>query len=108
MIANAVFETVEKVGMPEARIPLAQAAVYIAVAPKSNSSYVGINRALAEVDRGRRREVPNHLKDSSRDQETLGHGKDYKYPHDFPGSLYTPQEYMPQWTRFLGSRGPGG
>jgi putative ATPase len=99
MIANAVFETVEKVGMPEARIPLAQAAVYIAVAPKSNSSYVGINRALAEMDRGRRREVPNHLKDSSRDQETLGHGKDYKYPHDFPGH-FTPQEYMPHWMRF--------
>jgi putative ATPase len=99
MIANAVFETVEKVGMPEARIPLAQAAVYIAVAPKSNSSYVGINKALSEVERGPRRDVPNHLKDSSRDQESLGHGKDYKYPHDFPGH-FTSQEYMPKWMRF--------
>lgn len=99
MIANAVFETVEKVGMPEARIPLAQAAVYIAMAPKSNASYVAINKALAEVERGPRREVPNHLKDSSRDQESLGHGKDYKYPHDFP-SHFTAQEYLPKWMRF--------
>ena len=99
MIANAVFETVEKVGMPEARIPLAQAAVYIAAAPKSNSSYVAIGKALAEVERGPRREVPNHLKDSSRDQESLGHGKDYKYPHDFPGH-FTAQDYMPQWVKF--------
>jgi putative ATPase len=99
MIANAVFETVEKVGMPEARIPLAQAAVYIAMAPKSNSSYVAINKALAEVERGPRREVPAHLKDSNRDQESLGHGKEYKYAHDFPGH-FTSQEYMPRWVRF--------
>jgi putative ATPase len=99
LIANAVFETVEKVGMPEGRIPLAQAAVYVAMAPKSNSSYVGINRALAEVERGPRREVPAHLKDANRDGEALGHGDNYKYPHDFPGH-FTSQEYLPQWIRF--------
>lgn len=99
LIANAVFETVEKVGMPEGRIPLAQAAVYVAMAPKSNSSYVAINRALAEVERGPRREVPAHLKDANRDGEVLGHGAHYKYPHDFPGH-FSPQEYLPQWIRF--------
>jgi putative ATPase len=98
VIANAAFEAVEKVGMPEARIPLAQAAVYIATAPKSNSSYVAINKALSEVERGKRREVPNHLKDASRDKDALGHGVGYKYPHDFLGH-FTPQEYMPDWKR---------
>lgn len=99
LIANAAFETVEKVGMPEARIPLAQAAVYVAVAPKSNTSYVAIDRALAEVERGPRREVPLPLRDANRDGEALGHGAGYKYPHDFPGR-FTPQEYMTPWSRF--------
>jgi putative ATPase len=99
LIALAAFETVEKVGMPEGRIPLAQAAVYVALAPKSNSSYVAIGKALAEVERGPRREVPLALKDATLDAKTRGHGKGYKYPHDFPGH-FTVQEYMPQWVRF--------
>lgn len=99
MIANAAFDAVEKVGMPEARIPLAQAAVYVAVAPKSNSSYLGIDRALAEVERGPRRPVPLPLRDASRDGQALGHGKGYKYPHNFPGH-FVPQEYVPNGARF--------
>lgn len=94
MIATAAFQAVELVGMPEGRIPLAQAATYVACAPKSNAAYLGIDAALSEVRKGERREVPNHLKDANMDRETRGHGKGYKYPHDFPGH-WTPQEYMP-------------
>ena len=94
LIAHAALAAVEFVGMPEGRILLGQAATYIATAPKSNASYLGIGGALEEVEKGRRREVPNHLKDGSRDRETLGHGEGYLYPHDFPGH-YVPQEYWP-------------
>jgi len=99
MVANAAFDAVGKVGMPEARVPLAQAAVYVALAPKSNAAYAAINAALAEVERGPRREVPTALKDSNRDADSLGHGKGYQYPHDFPGH-FVPQEYFPAWRRF--------
>lgn len=94
MIASAAFQAVELVGMPEGRIPLSQAAIYVACAPKSNAVYLAINDAQEEVRQGPRREVPNHLKDASLDREALGHGQGYKYPHDFPGH-WTAQEYMP-------------
>jgi len=94
LIAHAALAGVELVGMPEGRILLAQAAVYIASAPKSNASYLAIEKALSEIETGRRREVPNHLKDSSRDAEALGHGAGYLYPHDFPGH-FVPQSYWP-------------
>jgi putative ATPase len=94
MIASAAFQAVELVGMPEGRIPLAQAAAYVACAPKSNAAYLGIEAAILEVKQGKRRAVPNHLKDAALDKEALGHGKDYRYPHGFPGH-WVPQEYMP-------------
>lgn len=94
VIANATFEAVEKMGLPEARIPLAQATVYVACAPKSNAAYLAGDAAAAEVRNGPRREVPNHLRDSSRDAEKLGHGEGYQYPHDSPGH-FIKQEYMP-------------
>lgn len=94
IIATAAFHAVELVGMPEGRIPLAQAATYVASAPKSNAAYNGINAAMREVQTGEPRDVPNHLKDASFDGKALGHGKGYKYPHDYPGH-WTPQEYMP-------------
>ncbi len=94
VIANATFEAVEKMGLPEARIPLAQATVYVACAPKSNAAYLAGDAAAAEVRNGPRREVPNHLKDSSRDGEKLGHGEGYQYPHDSPGH-FLKQDYMP-------------
>ncbi|OGR86169.1 MAG: hypothetical protein A3A86_04985 [Elusimicrobia bacterium RIFCSPLOWO2_01_FULL_60_11] len=94
MIASAAFQAVELVGMPEGRIPLAQAATYVACAPKSNAAYVGIDAAILEVKKGKRRAVPNHLKDATMDKEALGHGKGYMYPHGFPGH-WVPQEYMP-------------
>lgn len=94
VIVNATFEAVEKMGLPEARIPLAQATVYVACAPKSNAAYLAGDAAAAEVRNGPRREVPNHLRDSSRDAEKLGHGEGYQYPHDSPGH-FIKQEYMP-------------
>jgi putative ATPase len=94
LIAHAALAAVEFVGMPEGRIPLAQAVTYIASASKSNAAYLAIDKAMSEVDNGKVREVPNHLKDASQDRERLGHGKGYLYPHDFPGH-YIPQEYWP-------------
>jgi putative ATPase len=93
-LAVSALNAVEFVGMPEARIILAQAAVYVACAPKSNASYLGIDAAFREVKEGKARAVPDHLKDASLDGEQLGHGKGYKYPHDYEGH-YVEQIY---WT----------
>ncbi|MBI3564965.1 MAG: replication-associated recombination protein A, partial [Elusimicrobia bacterium] len=86
-------------GMPEARIPLSQAAVFVACAPKSNAAYLAVDAALNEVRNGPAREVPLHLRDASMDAEERGHGKGYKYAHDFPGH-WVKQEYMPDPKRF--------
>ncbi|HOW89239.1 MAG TPA: replication-associated recombination protein A [Elusimicrobiales bacterium] len=99
LVAQSAFHAVEVLGMPEARITLAQAAIYVAVSPKSNACYLAVNGAMAEVAGGPERSVPIHLRDASKDGEALGHGKGYKYPHDFPAH-YTPQEYMPDPKRF--------
>jgi putative ATPase len=97
VVANAALQISEFVGLPEARIPLAEATVYIACAPKSNAAYLGIEKALKDVEEGRVMEVPTHLKDASLDSEGLGHGKGYKYAHDFKGH-FVEQEYMPEKT----------
>ena len=94
VLANAAFQASEFVGMPEARIPLAQAAVYVACAPKSNAAYMGIESALKDVEEGKALEVPDHLKDATLDSEKLGHGKGYKYAHDYKDH-YVKQEYKP-------------
>ena len=94
VVAAAALQSVEFVGMPEARIPLAQAAVYVACAPKSNAAYLGIESALKDVAEGKVLEVPDHLKDATLDGEVFGHGKDYKYAHDFKNH-YVKQEYKP-------------
>jgi len=94
VVAAAALQSVEFVGMPEARIPLAQAAVYVACAPKSNAAYLGIESALKDVEEGKVLEVPDHLKDATLDSEAFGHGKDYKYAHDFKDH-YVKQEYKP-------------
>lgn len=99
-VATAAARLVEMVGMPEGRIPLAQAALYVATAPKSNAGYLAIDKAIQEVKSGPRREVPHHLRDGSRDGKSLGHGKGYLYPHDFPGH-HVPQEYMPEAKEFF-------
>ncbi|MFH1061519.1 MAG: replication-associated recombination protein A [Candidatus Omnitrophota bacterium] len=95
-IANAAFQAVEVLGMPEARIPLAQATVYIACAPKSNAAYIGLETALKDVENYLSQEVPAHLKDASyKGAETLDRGKDYKYAHDGENH-YVKQEYLAQ------------
>ncbi len=91
-IANSAWELVERVGMPEARIILAEACLAVATAPKSNSAYLAIDAALSDVRSRKIKEVPNHLKDASRDKE-LGHGKNYKYPHDFENHFIN-QDYF--------------
>jgi len=96
VVANAAFQIAEFVGMPEARIPLAQAVCYIACAPKSNAAYLGIDKAMKDVEEGRTMEVPKHLKDANyRGAEKLGHGAGYKYAHDYKGH-YVDQEYIPE------------
>lgn len=95
LVASAAASAVEYIGMPEARIPLAEAALYIATAPKSNSVVESIDRALETVAKEEVGPVPIHLRDASYPGAgKLGHGKDYKYPHDFPGN-YVKQEYLP-------------
>ncbi len=95
VIANAALQISEFVGLPECRIPLAEVTVYIACAPKSNSAYMGIEKALKDVEEGRIMDVPTHLKDASLDSEGLGHGKGYKYAHEFK-EHFVEQEYMPK------------
>ena len=83
------------IGIPEARIILAEAALMVALSPKSNSAYLGIDRALEDVKNGRIGEVPLHLRDASYPgASALGHGKGYKYPHDYPGH-HVKQQYLP-------------
>ena len=94
VVANSAMQVAEFVGMPEARIPLAQATVYVATAPKSNASYVGINEAMKEVENEVTQEVPEHLKNAVYKQEKeRGKGKGYKYAHDYEGG-FVEQEYM--------------
>lgn len=94
-VAIDAFNAVNFIGMPEGRIPLAQAAVYVACAPKSNSSYLGINKALDDIKNKKTGLVPMHLRDGSyKGASKLGHGKDYKYAHDFPNN-YVNQQYLP-------------
>ena len=95
LLANAAFDTVMKIGWPEARIALAEACVYLATSPKSNSAYCGINDALQLVKETGNLPVPLHLRNASTQlMEELGYSDGYKYPHDYPGN-FTPQQYMP-------------
>jgi len=97
VLANAAMQVAEFVGMPEARIPLAEATVYVACAPKSNAAYLGVEAALKDVAEGKTLEVPDHLKDANLDGDAFGHGKGYKYAHDFKNH-YVKQEYKPSAT----------
>jgi putative ATPase len=99
VVAAAALQSVEFVGMPEARIPLAQATIYVACAPKSNAAYLGIEAALKDVESGKVLDVPDHLKDATLDGDAFGHGKGYKYAHDFKDH-YVKQEYKPSDTRY--------
>ena len=94
LIAVAAYECARAVGMPEARIPLAEAVVTVAASPKSNASYLAINKALADVENTDTGTVPMHLRNAPvKGMEELGYSQGYKYPHDFPDHI-TPQQYM--------------
>ena len=94
-VAVAAQQAVHVLGMPEARIPLAQAAIYVAGAPKSNSAIMAIDKALSLVESEHVRTVPAHLMDSHyKGAADLGHGIDYKYAHDFP-EHFVKQQYLP-------------
>jgi putative ATPase len=94
-VAVAAYQAVSWIGMPEGRIPLAQATTYLASAPKSNAAYRAINEALEDIQQGKPLEVPVHLRDAHyKGAARLGHGKGYLYPHDYPGHVVA-QFYLP-------------
>lgn len=94
-VAVSALQAVQLVGMPEARIPLAQACTYAACAPKSNAAYKAIDAAIAKVRETGGKPVPNHLRNApTKLAKSLGHGKDYQYPHDHPDHIVR-QQYMP-------------
>lgn len=95
LLANAAFDAVTKIGWPEGRIPLAEAAVYLAASPKSNSAYMGIGEALSAVKQTGNLPVPLHLRNAPTTlMKDLGYSDGYKYSHDYPGH-FTEQQYMP-------------
>ena len=94
VLANAAFQAAEFIGWPEAQIPLAEATIYIATAPKSNSTVTAIGAAMKDVESGRTLPVPEHLRDSHyAGAKRLGHGKGYEYAHDHPGH-FVAQDYL--------------
>ncbi|MBO4370316.1 MAG: replication-associated recombination protein A [Paludibacteraceae bacterium] len=103
LLANACFESVQKIGWPEARIALSETTIYLATSPKSNSAYLAIGAALEEVQRSGNLPVPLHLRNApTKLMKQMSYGKDYQYPHDFPGH-FVDQQYLPdklQGTQF--------
>ena len=95
VITKACVDAALQLGLPEARIPLAEAVIMLATAPKSNSAICAVDAAMADIAKGDTGEVPAHLKDSHyKGAQSLGHGQGYKYPHSYPNH-YTPQQYLP-------------
>ena len=95
VVANAAMQAVHMIEMPEARIILSEAAIYVAEAPKSNASYLAINKALEDVSKKDTGEVPMHIRNAPIEQmKALGYHEGYKYPHDYPGH-YVEQQYLP-------------
>jgi putative ATPase len=98
--AIAVFDAVERIGLPEAQINLSHITVYLACAPKSNATYAALTKAQEDIQQERTLEVPPHLRDAHyQGAKTLGHGEGYKYAHDFPGH-FVPQDYLPAPRRY--------
>ncbi len=95
VLANAVFGSVDKIGMPESRIILSQCATYLASSPKSNSSYIAIDTALGDVKNQQLFPVPSHLRNApTKLMKDLGYGNNYKYPHNFPNN-FIEEDYLP-------------
>ncbi len=96
MITKSCVDSALQLGLPEARIPLAQAVILLSTSPKSNSTIVAIDKAQLDLEREYIGDVPIHLKDSHyKGAKSLGRGSDYKYPHSYPNN-YTPQQYLPE------------
>ena len=96
LLANACFQTVSSIGMPEGRIPLAETTIYLASSPKSNSAYLAINEAMQVASQTQAESVPMPLRNApTKLMEELGYHDGYKYSHDFPGH-FVDQEYMPE------------
>lgn len=99
LLANATFDAIHKIGMPEGRIPLAECTVYLATSAKSNSAYMGIAAALSEVERTGNLPVPLHLRNAPTSlMKKMGYGTNYKYAHDFPGN-FVRQQFLPDALR---------
>lgn len=95
LLANAAFDAVQKIGWPEGRIPLAEATIYLATSPKSNSAYLAINKALDIVNETGNQPVPLHLRNAPTTlMKEVGYGDGYKYSHDYPNN-FIEQQYMP-------------
>lgn len=98
--ANAAWDAVERVGLPEAQINLGHVTVYLACSPKSNATYSALLKAQKDIQEGRTLEVPRHLRDAHyASAEKLGHGEGYKYSHSYEGH-YVPQDYLPAERRY--------
>ena len=102
IVANSAMQAVHLVGMPEARIILSEAAIYVATSKKSNASYLAINKAMEDVKTKDTGEVPMHIRNAPIEgMETLGYHEGYKYPHDYPGHVVE-QQYLPD--KMLGTK----
>ncbi len=102
VVANSAMQAVHMVGMPEARIILSEAAIYVATSPKSNASYMAINNALDDVQSKNTGEIPIHIRNAPVEgMEAMGYHEGYKYPHDYPGH-YVEQQYLPD--KMLGTK----
>lgn len=102
VVANSAMQAVASVGMPEARIILSEAAVYLATSKKSNATYLAINRALEDVRTKDTGEIPMHIRNApASGMEDFGYGKGYKYPHDYPNHQVE-QQYLPD--KMLGTK----
>lgn len=99
LLANTVYDVIKKIGMPEGRIPLAECTIYLATSAKSNSAYMAINAALANVRQTGDLPVPLHIRNAPTSlMKEMGYGADYKYAHDYPGN-FVPQQYLPDALR---------
>ena len=100
LLANAAFDAVMKIGWPEGRIPLAEATVYLATSPKSNSAYMGVNSAIEKVQQTGNLPVPLHLRNApTKLMRELGYADGYKYSHDYPGH-FVKQQFLPDGCNF--------
>lgn len=99
LLANTTYDVIRKIGMPEGRIPLAECVIYLATSPKSNSAYMAIDAALAEVRKSGDLPVPLHIRNAPTSlMKNMGYGADYKYAHDYPGNFVI-QQFRPDLIR---------